>query len=49
MVSTVVCLLDQTLWAKFSWKGEKAHVSSLLEVLGSQTGIPKGLKRIWKL
>ena len=39
----VPCLLDRKLWGKFSWKGEK--------VLGSQTAIPKGLKRnqkYWK-
>ena len=34
------------MWAEFSWTGEKQHVSHSLEVLGSQTGIPEGLKKL---
>ena len=35
------------LWAEFSWRGEKANISSWLEDLDSQsTGIPKDPKKI---
>jgi len=38
-------LLDRKLSAEFSWRWKKAQVSHSVEVLGSQTGIPKGSKK----
>ena len=38
------CLLEWKFWAELSCRGKKAHVSWALEVLCSQTGIPKSEK-----